>query len=171
MIDLIIQHRFKSISILLLLTFLLLNGLGFCFENMRFISDDEKIKIAISHVLKQYEYNKEIVDSRQVPSGENDNSDEAGNYLFPLNPIPYRDEADFLSQNPNCCHVTFKYKSKHYEGSAYEVGFWEFILGKKTSIVVINYIFKYKDATGKEHTKTADWFSGMNNCGELKEEY
>lgn len=155
----------------MLVTFLSLNCFGFCFKQMRFISDDEKIKIAIGYVLKQYEYDKVIVDNGQVPKGENDNPLEFGSSAFPLYPIPYRDEEEFISQNPNCCHITFKHRSNLYEGSAYEIGFWEFILGIKTSIVVVDYIFRYKDAKGHIHTKNASWFSGMNNCGKLASEY
>ena len=148
-----------------------LNCLGFCFDKMRFLSDDEKIRIAISHVLKQYEYDKVIIDIGQVPRGEKDNPFESGSKVFPIYPIPYRDEAEFLQFNPNCCYVTLKHKSKNYDGSAYEIGFWEFVLGKKTSIVVVHYVFNYRDAKGNVQAKDADWFAGMDNCGKLVDEY
>ncbi len=171
MMKIIKNNPIKLISLGLLIVILGLNCLGFCFDKMRVLSDDEKIRIAISHVLKQYEYDKVIIDNGQVPRGESDNSFESENIKFPLYPISYRDISEFLELNPNCCHVTLKHKSKNYEGSAYEIGFCEFISGQKTSIVVVHYIFKYKDSTGKVNSKTADWFSGMNNCGQLKQEY
>lgn len=114
MIKIIKNNPIKLISICLLIIILGLNYFDFCFNKMRFLSDDEKIKLAINEVLTEYpskDYSEKFYGN--LPIYDQD----ADLHLYgygssggvPKHPIAYLSLEEFISLNPNCCQVTLKY--------------------------------------------------------------
>ena len=67
-----------------------LNYSGFCFKEMRYISDDEAIRVFIRNIFEQ-----SIIDSYSVPYGTE---------YIGISDV-FLDQ--FLVEHPNCCHVTY----------------------------------------------------------------
>jgi hypothetical protein len=154
-----------------------LNCLGFCFDKMRVLSDDEKIKLAINKVLIEYPtkvFSEKFY--RTLPKGDQEsdlhlygNGSSGG---VPKHPIAYLSLEEFISLNPDCCQVTLNYHAKYKD----DVGgdfttFWSRVTGRKTSIVVVQYSMRYRDRDGKMQSRGMEFYSGMTNCGKFVCEY
>jgi hypothetical protein len=174
-----IKNNFiKLFLIYLLIVWMGLNCLGFCFDKMRALSDDEKIRIAVSDILNLY---GRKADYERIPGGQVIKSkrwifgpgiklklgaSDSETNEFPAYPIPYRDVDEFLTLNPGCCYVTNQYHSIHNDEHGDAVDYFCFF-GGKSAIVVVNYIFKYKDKNGLLQHEFFTRYVGMNNCGKF----
>ena len=110
----------------LLITFLLigLSYSGFCFKEFRYLSDQEKINIAITSIL---ESNRDAVVLYE------DNS-----FLY-----PYKDVDDFLISNPNCCEIVNNIGTGNMD--------WlDRLLGHLTAYIYIEFIGVYKNKIEKK---------------------
>jgi hypothetical protein len=161
----------KLLSIGLLIAILGLNYFGFCFGESRFISDEEKIKLAINKVLNEYptiERSKQFY--RDLPK-EYQNIDfysygNGSSVGIPKVPISYRDMKEFLELNPNCCIVTQDYHSKYKDDLGGDsTTFFSRLTGRKTSIVAVQYKIRYRNKAGNIESKGMEFYSGMDNCG------
>lgn len=115
-----------------------LNYSGFCFKEMRYLSDEEKIHkaIAANHTIKgnaNYWYSWGYIPS--MP-GKNDTYRQI---------IPYEDVDAFLRENPNCCYVIRKGLKLPYIGFADDPApsFWERVFGHCNFGVRLQYTEKY----------------------------
>ena len=177
MITLIKNNLIKLISVGLLIIFLGLNYFGFCFDRMRFLSDEEKVKLAINNVLTEYPskgFSEKFY--RTLPKSDQDND----LYLYgngssggvPKHPIAYMSLEEFVSLNPNCCQVTQDYHAKYKDDLGGDsTTFWSRVTGRKTSVVVVQYSLLYRDKAGKMQSKGMEFYSGMTNCGKLVCDY
>lgn len=139
-----------------------LNYSGFCFKEMRYLSDDEKIRKAISanHTIKgnqpywrpiSYLYNSNKVDKyRKI--------------------IPYDDVDAFLRENPNCCYVIRKDLKLPYISFAEDPApsFWGQITGHCNFGVRMTYTEKYVEKHLKEPIKhninVKNWEQKLNTA-------
>jgi hypothetical protein len=111
---------FVCIGRYFLITAILLGGMtysGFCFKELRYISDEEKIRIAIAYILKE---NRENV----VPYKDN-------SFLY-----PYKDVDDFLVSNPSCCQI--------WDGIGGDTYWLEKLFGKFAGCVYAEYLGTHK---------------------------
>jgi hypothetical protein len=133
---------------------------GFCFEERRYLTDEEKINIAVLHVLRFYPpiMRKEIV-------AEGDERKEILTGGRPKAPIPYRDLKEFREVNPNCCRVVMQ--ANHSGGEVGDVAFWQRLFGLTSCFVEVKYLVRYRDATGMVHFYTTETFPAISNCGYL----
>jgi hypothetical protein len=130
-----------------------LNYIGFCFEKRLFLSDEEKISIAIRDTLSSYppvvlEYVEK--DGRLFRTGGH----------IPANPIYYKDVDEFISENPDCCKVTQK-----MERTGYPIRLEYRLLGRANTFVEIKYKVKYIDANGIERSQMTTEYIAISNCG------
>jgi hypothetical protein len=124
---------------LILLTILGLNYLGFCFKELKYISDQEKIRIVVAELLKIQQ--KNIADYR-------------------VDFHPYKSVDDFLSINKNCCEVS---GGGFFGGITFE---WAYRLcGRLADYVYISETSRYSD---KEMIPDNSWhILAISNCGEI----
>lgn len=129
-----------------------LNYTGYCHAAGKFLTDDEKIRMAVADVLKTYP--PAVIRTPVVTDG----------LQFtrrPANPIYYRDVDDFLRRNPNCCHVSLS-----DEGSeSYEPGYLWRIVGATSGFVIVNYLVRYLDEDSTPQSKKIKATIPISNCG------
>ena len=139
--------------ILLLAGRIWLNYIGFCFKERRFLSDEEKISIAISTTLSIY---PPVV----LEYGEKDGRVFCTGGYKPANPIYYKNVDEFLLENPDCCRVTEK-----MERSGYPIRLQLRLLGSANTFVEVKYKAKYIDANGIERSQITERYFAISNCG------
>ncbi|NOT84551.1 MAG: hypothetical protein HOP02_07165 [Methylococcaceae bacterium] len=162
MISCIKKNFFKLVLASLLSIILGLNYFGFCYNQSRFLSDEEKIKIVVQEILVRY---PKLGDVHEQLSTHNGIRQWKTVKTWPENPIPYHDIAEFFTINPNCCQVTTNYKTIGGEGDT--VGCWNRLTGHKSSVVGIRYLLRYQNNEGIIQTKLLEIFPSISNCGEL----
>lgn len=118
------------------------NYFGFCFQNARFLSDEEKIDIAVKYVV-------------QAQTGIN-----RGRFLGEF--LSYQDQEDFFSKNPGCEQAKY-YKSMTVEGDA--ISLCGHLTGFKSSVVSVRYLAQYRDKNGLRKSLMADIPLKISNCG------
>jgi len=157
MISCIKNNPLKFILAVLLTVILSLNYLGFCFSQMHFLSDEEKLIIVVKDIL--------AADFAAVELEKLDINDERRKRYLPIDRVPYRNIDEFFVLNPNCCQVTINYKSIGGEGDT--VSCWNRLTGFKSSVVGVRYLVRYRNNEGIIQSKQIEVFPGINNCGEL----
>ena len=89
----------------------------------------------------------------------------------PKEPVAYRDIDEFFAVNPNCCQITQRYKivsqSAEINGSIDKISFWDQLNGT-TTIVVVQYLLRYRDALGVVQSRLKETYSVMDDCGESR---
>ena len=126
---------------------------GFCFKERRFLSDEEKISIAIRDILTNY---PPVIEEYGKTNGQ---AIVIGGHA-PANPIYYKDTDAFLDENPDCCKVTRK-----MERSGYTIRFEHRLLGSANTFVEVRYKVKYIDASGVERSVVTEKYIAISNCG------
>jgi hypothetical protein len=131
---------------LFLVTFLGLNYSGFCFEKMRYLSKEEKI--------------------RAVFKMQNNRSSSLLRFVDNANPkeyIRYNSFEEFIAENPDCCHVN--------PGGPYEPSPTPFLsrilFGYDSGdVVVINFKVRYIGETGNRGSEEVQFENQVSNCGD-----
>jgi hypothetical protein len=143
-----------------------LNYIGFCFEQCKFLSDEEKIdkaiKLTLYYVYRSIHYD---VDNTLIPNPQLDipylkpekDTDRDNMYI-----VTDKEVEDFKANNPNCCSLSKRYYKKN--GEYFEISFWNRAFGWASDFVIVN--FKYKDINGEE--KMREMLFPITNCGEMR---
>lgn len=137
--------------------------LGWCKSEGRILSDQEKIENVIAVILKEYpkEGDSKLFNSESYEPYYDGVQMRPAKY-----PVPYHDINEFLALNPTCCNVVQHYVSPYKEGGEY-VSFFDHFTGRKTAVISIKYLLRYKDESGEIQSKPWDYATGMDNCGKL----
>lgn len=126
---------------------------GYCFAEGRYLSDAEKVRVAVADVLKKYppsvELRKHHPDAKIV------------GYLPPEKPIFYRDVDEFLALNPGCCAITLRRKELEDSGARFE----DKLTGTVSSFVGMDYWVLYWDDDNKEQAIKTEGYLPLSNCG------
>ena len=127
-----------------------LNYSGYCWEEKRWLSDEEKIRRMI------YITNK---------SGyiRIENKNKKGDYIQIKN-IPYKDIDDFLQKNPDCCNVDSSYPYSS-EGVLPLFDFWDYVFLGGGYVVHLNYLENYIDEDNIHQSHKVERQSVISNCG------
>jgi hypothetical protein len=138
-----------------------LNYIGFCFEQCRFLSDEEKIDGAIGVVLARM-YTIRDENGTYYPDPEYNIE-----YLKPKKNGKYiifsEDINNFKTENPNCCTFSkalYREKKDYY----FYISLRSRIFGLASDFVTVK--FKYRDLNGEE--KIDSDMVAISNCGEYK---
>jgi hypothetical protein len=157
-----IVKRFIIITILLIVLLPLiliyfyfsLNNNGFCFEQQRFLSDEEKIDGAIRVVLAG-------MYKRDEKGNYYPNPEYNVGYLKPKKNGKYiifsEDINNFKTENPNCCTLSDTYRDFRIHPDAKRFGL---------TSVFVTVKFKYKDINGEEKIDSAT--VPISNCGSYR---
>ena len=138
-----------------------LNYSGFCFKEMRYLSDEEKIRIAVAKVNKMggWRHLKEL----GWPSNRYKKI------------IPYESVDAFLQENPDCCTIVPYAGFEHVTDEPVPPSFWERFFGIYNSAVRIQYTRRYiegpldknkKMGPGEKHEEFLIGDYHIDNCGE-----
>jgi hypothetical protein len=144
------RHKVLTAAALLLIAPAVLNYSGMCIPEGRWLSDEERIDIAIKQIIAP----KEVFLMRGV----------AGPREYEV--VPYGSVKDFRQKNPDCCTVKFAYKPQdvllidHLRG---KVSFWTPVVWKKINYKYEGEVHEYNDVSGFEGF--GDPFFLMSNCG------
>lgn len=126
----------------------LLNYFGFCFKRLGFISNEEKISIAVEYVISTY---PPVMNTRK--SGERYRE-------RPGSPIDYQSVSQFMRENPDCCKII-----RVQERTGYKAPMEYRLLGSISDFVEVNYKVKYLDENKKATSKDATTYVAISNCG------
>ena len=126
-----------------------LNYQGYCFAQEKYLTDDEKLRVAIADELRLY---PPIVEVRK--NGLNDG------YLKPKQPIYYRDVDEFLALNPGCCTLRLKRSPEEPV-----LLFREWVTGAVTSFARITYQVRFLDKDNTPKTLEHTVYPPLSNCG------
>lgn len=139
-------QTFLTVGLLLvpLVTYFGFNYSGFCFPQMRYLSDEKQIKLVFGYQ-----------NSRQtlfIPRKGN------------IEHISYESFEQYSQRYPDCCAVN--------PGGSYGVppaNFFDRILGYDSNdIVVINFYVRYYDQSGHQQIETMQFENVLTNCGDPK---
>ena len=132
---------------------------GYCHAEEKYLTDDEKIRVALVDLLSKY--------PPAVVLGKHHPDAKLLGYLSPQNPVPYRDVDDFLSLNPDCCKV----RSVTYPEPGVPpecIGSHDLVdtlMGVATCTVEASYLVRFKDEHKTvQSIKTTGWLH-ISNCG------
>ena len=129
-----------------------LNYTGYCSSQNRYLSDSEKITIAVENINK-------------TPGKVFDLRNKSDQVEFPLETyIPYKTTKEFLRKNINCCIVTDEADTDIIPS----VPFWSKVTGLHTENVKVVYKAKYKNSRDQIIWKNEAQARKINNCGEIK---
>jgi hypothetical protein len=128
---------------------------GYCHAAEKYLTDDEKIRVALVDLLKKYP--PAVIRTAVEPN--------VFSMSTPNTPIFYRNVNDFLFQNPNCCNVlfhTFPVPDTRPEAMPTLIAV---LTGTATRVVEVTYQTRFKDAQGAEQTIMTKGYLHINNCG------
>jgi len=141
---------FIGIPITILGIFYSLNYSGFCFAKMRYLSDEEKLRIAFNY------YNKE--DKLPV---------DVGGKIKYYEHIKYASFDEYIKENPNCCSINHGETYKIAQSSFIpESSFLDRISGLGfRDLTVINFKVRYLDENGNQRVQEVRLGNTLRNCG------
>lgn len=124
---------------------------GYCFAAEKYLTEEEKIRVALVDLLKKYP--PPVIRTPVEPR--------VSSLSAPKNPIHYRDVDEFLSLNPDCCKV----ESAELSMEGGKLTLLEKLTGTATDIVVVNYLVRYRDDDNTERAiKTLESLR-ITSCG------
>jgi hypothetical protein len=122
-----------------------LNYSGFCVKKIRFVSDEEKVEMAINEIILRLQ--GDLIVPKQAD----------GTRI--LKSIRYKDIEDFKAVNKDCCELTMRAS----EGDSPAVLCK--ITGSFSSYAHIKYIRRHLDVDGKVIVHPVNAYLHMSNCG------
>jgi len=121
---------------------------GYCFEEQKTLSDNEKIRAVVSNVLKKY-----------PPAVIRTPVDNGWRVSAPDKPIYYKDVDEFLALNPGCCELTETRGPE--EGGPY---FMERLTGTVSGYARIDYLVRYRENDVVKSVQSKNHLP-ISNCG------
>ena len=153
-----------------------LNYSGYCFEQNRYLTDEERIRHTVEVVLGVYpdityaydtlpKAGHEVVHDKSRCCGQGDASrfdgSSGGTALNAEQLILYRDTDEFFAVNPDCCG--FARNGLYGELGSTEL--WPRLTGYSAGFVNVKFRVRYRDAAGKEQSKLSAVSWSYTTCG------
>lgn len=132
-----------------------LNYTGFCLKEGRFLTDEEKVQVAVSYVMTGYP----PVLARTRATDEGGVWRNVVEYARPEDPIYYLDAAEFSRVNRDCCVVAAR------PGRAQAPLFWSRVRGRLSDFVRVSYRVRYLEPGGTEGSQVHVQWVAVANCG------
>lgn len=153
---------FKQIVVYYFLLFLVfialvvsLNLSGFCFSQMGYLSDKEKIDIAVNRILQTYPPVIEFKERKNI----NGVSKDLLVRKIPEYPVFYDGLDDFYKQNEGCCEIT--QRGRDYG----DFSFLSKVVGSGLCFVRVKFKVKYMEDNNKIISKDHEAYYALTNCG------
>jgi hypothetical protein len=135
-------------AVLCLLAVAGLNHSGFCWRQGRYLSNDERILLAVQEVIRLY--------PPTIPRVVNGGAEIE--FRRVESAIPYASVNDFLTSNPNCCDI----RSTGLQG--FPRGFWNSVAGRNAGYVHVRYLVRSR-RDGDETRVHHEMAVAISNCG------
>lgn len=135
------------LPVLLITTVGALNYNGYCISRGEFLPDDEFMSSAIRQTIK-------FDAGRPISIGNRD-----GREQFARS-IPYVDESDFRTQNPNCCEIRTAPPLEYPPINAVDR-----LIGSASKIVSVTFLQRYLNQEGSIDTRSRTDYVTVGNCG------
>ena len=131
---------------------------GYCFEQKRFLTDDEKIRAVVREILVRYPKSGDVVHELKIVDGKRVWTKRK---KWPESPVPYESIDHFLRLNPDCCSVS---DLATYGTGLVKISVMQRVLGRASDFVRINYYLRYLDEKGNENKKLIQDERVVNQC-------
>ena len=132
-----------------------MNYTGYCHSRFRYLSDQEKIEIGVRFLLESiYPPSVPIYEVRDGERVFIDNQ-------TPKDPIRYGDLQEFFARNSDCCKVSLSAREN------FEAPTMSRLTGRLAAFVNVNFLVRYRAATGEEIEIPMRIDPGISNCGEI----
>ena len=128
---------------------------GYCFENKKYMSPEERKHALVEHIIKTY---PPAIMKTTV----------AGGFAFnpPSKPVRYASVEDFLAENKSCCQIVAI--RDETEGAP---SFLEKITGTVRDYVKVSYDVKFLDEEGRQKNIKQITSFAMSNCGNPRKKW
>ena len=125
---------------------------GYCHSADKYLSDEEKIKLALVDLLKKY------------PPAilKNQTGVDTSSFSPPIKPIFYSNLEQFLNLNPNCC--TFVSPQKFREGPG-QIDLIERLTNAATNLIEVKYLVRYLDGDKVPKENKTTTYLYITDCG------
>lgn len=132
-----------------------LNYAGFCLREGRFLTDEEKVQIAVAFVMADYP----PVLARTRTTEQGGVWRNVVEYARPQAPIYYLDAGEFSRVNQDCCALAAE------PGVTQAPLFWSRVLGRLSDFVRVSYRVRYLEPSGAEAGQDVVQWVAVTNCG------
>lgn len=146
-----------SISAVYVVVRLGLNYSGYCYEQKRYLTDQEKIEIAVREILRFYP--PTLTEYGVSQGGEN-----VVRWFSPEKAIPYQSVEDFFKINKECCEIT-DYEKGDFGQKGERISRLNKLLGDTSDNVRVRYRVRYFDERGSLMTRQYESYIAISNCG------
>lgn len=155
-------------GLFLLFVYGALNYSGFCFRELRYLSNAEKKRLAVE-LVSSGKFNTNTGHYISSVSGKPDRWEKT---------LPYESVEEFLKENPDCC--TLVPKERGYHDDFTPPTFWERLSGKYNYGVLVKAQYKYitgpidekgKEGVGHEIHRSGTGHFSFGNCGDRCESW
>ena len=130
------------------------NYSGYCFSEGKYLTDAEKVRVAVADELAHYPPENISIYSEEWKRRHWANQ-------LPGEPIRYKDVDDFLTQNPDCCEISLTRKELEWSGAR----FTDRVTGTVNSFMGLKYWVRSRDNDGKIHEIKNLNYTALSNCG------
>jgi hypothetical protein len=120
---------------------------GFCFDQRRFLSDEEAFTAVIQEIILRSSHVRVILRPEMVQ-------------FRPVKVIRYRDVNEFREWNPDCCKVV-----PHNMGEGPYASFSQRLFGYASRTVSVDYLVRYVGEDGSERIDDTTKKYVVTNCG------
>jgi len=145
-----------SILVICLVGLLTISFNGFCFNERRFLTDEEKIDLVLDEVIKSYP--PVLVEHLTLNNGKI-----VSKWFHPKNAIAYKNKSEFFKINDKCCEiVNFGKGDFGLEGSP--IPFFSKLSGGISTFVRVRYLVRFKYSNSN---KIFESYYAVSNCGRV----
>jgi hypothetical protein len=144
-----------SLSILYVVVRLGLNYSGYCYEQGRYISNQEKIEIVAKHIIRPHQIPKHMPIEEWL--------------ALPISirtVVNYRSTDEFFETNKDCCEVT-DFGKGDFGAKGEKLSVFDKLFGITSSYVRVHYQVRHLDEKGQLITAYAEPYFAISNCGHL----
>jgi hypothetical protein len=128
---------------------LVLSYNGYCFNQRRFLSEQEYIDAAVKEAIRHSSFVQTII--------------EPGRFrLVSRSIIPFRSGREFRTENPDCCKLLPPDIRTNPSPTL-----WDRLFGYAATIAVLTYAVKYFDDNGALQNGIATRYYAVTNCGRV----
>lgn len=142
-----------------------LNYSGYCFKQKRYLSDQEKIDIAVAYIIAHLKPRERPVTSYAtspfVEYEERGIQKHVRANDWPDDQIKYQDISDFYEINKDCCKLVLEGR----EG--FKPSFWDRISGRTSALVYVRYTVRFLTDDGIERLGKVEAYPAISNCGHI----
>jgi hypothetical protein len=131
---------------------------GYCFEESRYLDEQEFYRRAVSEVFEA-RFPPDYISQAFFPEKQ------APSYQKPKNAIPYNSLEEFLQMNPNCCTFTETIGERGTDIAGWKNTNFEKLTGTRMKFLKATFQVPYLDEDGTKRSVTYQSWYPISSCG------